>query len=143
MSNWTWIICVLKKYYTTYASLVSQNSKLMYRMLAKRLDNTNFDDNTFCSMVHFILRIGSREDHFSLSSQCFLLIPLRTSGNLWLPLVSWCFRGERPKGDIGKKRVKELLTFIRILRKPYKITFFISNRFISNKLSECNLFSNF
>ena len=49
--------CFLKKRRTIYAFLVSQNSKLRYQMSVGRFDNTNFNNNTFCSMIHFILRI--------------------------------------------------------------------------------------
>ena len=37
--------------------MLSQNSKLRYQMSVERFDNTNFNNNTFCSMIHFILRI--------------------------------------------------------------------------------------
>ena len=97
-------------------------------MSVERFDNTNFTNNTFCSMIHFILRIVRlRIVTLTVSSQCFLLNPLKTSENSWLSLISWCFPGRwggGSKGDIGKKRVKGLLMFIRILANHIHFFFF-------------------
>ena len=84
-------------------------------MSVERFDNTNFNNNTFCSMIHFILRIVRlRIVTLTVSSQCFLLNPLKTSENSWLSLISWCFRGRwgeggggGQKGTLGRKGLKD------------------------------------
>ena len=59
-------------------------------MSVGRFDNTNFNNNTFCSMIHFILRIVRlRIVTLTVSSQC--LFPFEPPENIRKLLVKFDF----------------------------------------------------